>query len=661
MSVSVLEDLRWFVSRARAPRLRTVQEFSSDEIVVPDGPYRGRRWRYDRQPYTRLLDQAIDSGRWTRVVVTGPTQSGKTLSAFVKPLMYHLFEVSETVICGVPDMDMAGDKWRLDMLPAIQASSYRDLLPVTGGGSRGGRVDRVDFRNGASLKFMSGGGGDKGRAGFTARVVLITETDGMDEPGEASREADKITQLEARTMAYGSRRRVYMECTVSVEQGRTWREYTTGTQSRICTPCPHCGEYVTLEREHLTGWQDAETEEQAAAQARWCCSACGEAWSEEQRRQANLRAVLAHRGQTVDRDGVVHGEAPKTDTLGFRWSAVNNLFIEPSYIAVKEWRAARSDDADNAERELCQFVHATPYCPPEVQITSLDSRTLVKRHGSHARGLLPPGTTHVTIGIDVGKWRCHWTALAEMDDGGFSVVNYDVIEVDSERLGVERGLLAALSEFQEQVVSAGFTLEGQGVRPVEQVWIDSRGTSPDGTFQGAVFEACRRFGWRPCQGFGQLQFGSRSYAQPSKRSNVVRWIGEQYHLAWVREQRMEVVQINADYWKSRVHDGLSIPSDEPGAIRLFRATPREHLSFAKHLTAEREIEEFVAGRGTVKRWEQKSKTNHWLDATYLARAAMHLAAAVGAMKQPARAPVAPRRRSAGSGATFTVEPFTIGR
>src|SRR5678816_4563381 len=138
------------------------------------------------------------------------TQSGKTLACFVIPLLYHLFELGETVICGLPDMDMAADKWREDILPVIERSRYRQLLPSSGGGSRGGRVETIQFANGATLKYMSGGGSDKSRAGFTSRVVVITETDGMDQSGGRSRESDKITQLEARTRAYGSRKRIYI-------------------------------------------------------------------------------------------------------------------------------------------------------------------------------------------------------------------------------------------------------------------------------------------------------------------------------------------------------------------------------------------------------------------------------------------------------------------
>jgi hypothetical protein len=256
-------DLAWFLDRARPSLRRSLRRFAEEEIVIPDGPFEGRKFSCARQPYTGLWFDAVDSGLWPRSVATGPTQSGKTLASFVIPLLYHLFEIGETTICGLPDMDMAADKWREDILPAIERSRYRDLLPTRGGGSRGGRVESIQFLNGATLKFMSGGGGDKSRAGFTARVVVITETDGMDEAGLRSRESDKITQLEARTRAYGSRKRIYMECTVSTEQGRTRIEYQHGTRSRIVLPCPHCGQWVAPEREHLVGWQSAANQVEA--------------------------------------------------------------------------------------------------------------------------------------------------------------------------------------------------------------------------------------------------------------------------------------------------------------------------------------------------------------------------------------------------------------
>ena len=99
--------------------------------------------------------------------------------------------------------------------------------------------------------------------------------------------SDKITQMEARTRAYGSRKRIYMECTPSLENGRTWQEYSKGSKSRIVMPCPECSAWVTPEREHLTGWQGAENQHSARSTGAFACPACGVVWSNEQRTRAN--------------------------------------------------------------------------------------------------------------------------------------------------------------------------------------------------------------------------------------------------------------------------------------------------------------------------------------------------------------------------------------
>jgi hypothetical protein len=80
-----------------------MRAFAEEEIVIPDGPFAGRRFRCSRQPYTASWFAEVDSGNWSRYVATGPTQSGKTLACFVIPLLYHLFELQETVICGLPE------------------------------------------------------------------------------------------------------------------------------------------------------------------------------------------------------------------------------------------------------------------------------------------------------------------------------------------------------------------------------------------------------------------------------------------------------------------------------------------------------------------------------------------------------------------------------
>ncbi len=367
-----------------------MRQFAEAEIIIPDGPFAGRHFRCHRQPYTGLWFDAVDSGCWSRCVATGPTQSGKTLSCFVIPLLYHLFEVGETVICGLPDMDMAADKWREDILPAIEQSRFRELLPRRGGGSRGGRVESLQFTNGATLKFMSGGGSDKSRAGFTSKVVVITETDGLDQPGGTSRESDKITQLEARTRAYGSRKRIYMECTVSTEEGRTWQEYKAGTQSSILLPCPHCRMWLSARSGNT--WSAGRGRTPRRKPVRPVRSPVRRAESSGATTSGprpTTRESCSIAGSRSTGTAKLQGAPTATDTLGFRWSAVNNLFLTPGDIAADEWRASRSADEENAEREMRQFVWCLPVAPSKWDESALDAHELTARMTKLARGVVP--------------------------------------------------------------------------------------------------------------------------------------------------------------------------------------------------------------------------------------------------------------------------------
>ncbi len=648
------DEARWMVRAARAPRLRTMRQFAEEEIIIPDGDYKGQRFRCDRQPYSGLYFDLVDSGRWPRVNATGPTQSGKTLTSFVCPTLYHLFELRESVICGIPDMEMAGDKFWIDIAPVILRSRYRSQMPIRGHGSRGGRVESVTFRDGQVLKFMSGGKSDKGRAGFTSRVLVVTETDGMDVSGGTSREADKITQLEGRLRSRSKwHQRVYMECTVSIEKGRTWQEYINGTCSRIMLRCPHCRLWSCPERQHVVGWEAAENEVEASRLAEWHCPECGEVWSEADRRQANLDAVVIHRGQEMAPDGTIEGEPVETMTLGFRWSAVNNLFVPAGDIGIDEWRGARAIDEENAEKELRQFVWALPYEPPDIELTVLTEEDVTNRVCDEPRGQLPTDTEFVTIGCDVGKWLLHYTVLAWLKNGSVHVAEYNLLEVDSERLLTERATLIALHQLRDLALK-GFAHRtlGRPMIPI-QVWIDSGWYgSKDAVYAFCGGDKTRRF--RATKGYGATQQFDKFYRAPTKTTTDVRFVGEGFHIARLKKPGILLVHVNADHYKTRVHERLKMDPDEPGVMTIFKDTRQAHTKFRKHLTAEAPRMVFVPERGMVIQWEIRRKQNHWLDATALALAAGAFGQVLQTHSAPKQAQTPSRRFSTPGDQPFLV-------
>ncbi len=619
-----LEEILWGLKFAATEQKRTMGVFAHEEIIIPDGKDKDQEFDDTVQPYTRLWFALVDSGLWNRFFATGPTQSGKTLCAFVIPILYHLFEMCENVIVGLPNMDMAYDKWRIDIWPCIKKSRYAVHLPKNRIETAGGaKIMSVDFKNGVILRFMSVAGGDKGVAAFTARVVVMTEIDDFDESTEASKEADRVTQLENRTNSFDESKRIYAECTLSTETGRTNTEIVNGTRTRLVIKCPHCKVYVTPEREHFTGWEDAEDEITARENGSFYCPECGAVWSEEDRLEANLAAVAAHRGQTVGTDGCTIGEAPRTMTLGFRWGAANNMFVSHKGLGSKLWKADRAEDEENAEKELCQFVFAVPHVPDTLELVPLTAEAIQRRTGTLYHGTVPEDALTLMIGIDVhGRYKSdYWVAIA-FTPKRVHIVDYGVLEHDSKKTD-EAAITNALESFKEHIFD-GWAWEGHKENKI-----------PDliGVDGGWATETVKKFvqdagvGFWSTKGFGATAFAktTRQYTEPKKRTPEIRMVGLRWHSVKDKKSKHTSIHFDVDFWKSWIHARLSMDRDEEGAMMLFKShgdRPGKkggaHHTFAHHLVAEKEREVLTLLRGMQRIWHTFSKNNHFLDATAIA-------------------------------------------
>lgn len=636
---------------ALPPRLRRLREFAEQEIVPATGPYANQKFRVSRQPWVGLLFDEMDSDRWNEFACVGPTQTGKTLVTYLIPTLFHLFEMRETVITAIPDLKMAQDKWTQDIRPLIQAGPLARFLPDVGEGSRGGTVrSQVPFTNGVTLKFMSGGGGDKSRAAFTARVVAATEIDGYDVGNTASRESDPISQIKARTRAFGSRRRVYQECTASIETGRIWVEYNAGSQGRLALPCPKCGEFVTPEREHVTGWQEARDEIEAGELARLCCPGCGQAWTEAERITANRDARLVHRGQTIDRQGRVLGDLPRTRTCGFRWTMINHCLTNAvADLGVAEWKARRAVDDVAAEKEMCQFWWAKPAKAEQEPLANLELHAVAQRTRPLARGFLPKGFTHLAYGCDVQKFALFWVAVAADDQERLYIVDYGDCDVRSRDIPEDVAIDAALFEWHERV-SSGYPDQNGELHPPSLALIDSRYQTD------AVKRALRRFDterWRPSMGYGDGQQFTTRYLTPNTTKGDVVFVGTRYHVVYDVTAGLRVVHLDADLWKLTTQQGMTLPIDSPRALAMFQASASEHLKFARHICAEKKTVEFIPGKGDTVKWVRTSRNNHWMDATTYALVALHLLGAFG------NEPAAPKSADRG-GIRMNTGPFRTG-
>lgn len=615
---------------AAAPPPLTRREWIERHVVIPDGPMRGERFRFETLPFTRLLIDELDRAVWPEQFVTGPSQSGKTLIAHVLPILYVACELRRNPVIAVPDMRMAQNKWLVDFEPVLAASpTLRALLPTNGPGSRGGTIhDVVRLTNCAILKFMTAGGDDTARAGYTADGgIFVTEAARFSFAGEHSVEADPLEQLRARMAALPRReRRLLAEGTLTVPEELPWRARAESTRSQIVTPCPHCREWVAPEREHLVGWHAARTELEAAELACWSCPACGFVLSESERRDMNRAAKLLHAGQSIDRRGRVSGETPATERLWFRWSAFHNLLLTASDFAPDEWRAARleKDSAEHeaAEKKAAQFVWSTPYSPPAVVIEGLVAGDVSRRASDLPKGDLPADTQWLAIGTDCGMYRLHWVAVAFRANRSAHVCDYETITVlergEAEsaverREAVEVKMHAALTTLRERCV-IGWSCGGRRLAP-HRVLIDA------GWLTDTIHAWCRAAGdpFLPSLGRGTGQRAGHSYSHPSKKTMEVRELGDNYHVRRHPKHRTLQIVMASDPWKSAVHRALRVTAEQPGSLSLFRDQQHGHKTFESHLLAERLARKIHPRHGPIDQWENPAgRANHYFDALYAA-------------------------------------------
>ena len=627
--------------RSMRPRkVRTMRAFAEADVVLPNGPMRGMRFSCEFCPWTGLLFDLYERlPGLRRRFVAGPVQDGKTLIGFVLPIMYHLFEVREDVIVGVPDSNLAQGVWAEKIEPVIMASRFASLMPAKGAGSRGGKVTMIRFRHGPVLRFMGAGGRDEQRSSHTARVLCMTEVDKYDTAGQASRETSPVKQMEARTAAFGDRALIYGECTMSTEDGMVYQEVVElGTDHRVMLPCRHCGVYQYPERDALVGWREADSAPSAKRETRYSCTGCGAAWDEQDRQWSMRSAAIAARGQDVTLEGEVVGELPDTDTIGFRWNAMASALKTMGGIGKAEWAAQRSESEED-EKYVTQFLWALPWRPDRIDLSGLGRDQVARKVGSHGRGERPRDTQAVTGFIDVGLYRCWWVIWSWRGDATGYCYDYGGAEVWHSGKTRRHAILDTLRQIRdEQMTPANPRL----------VLVDS------GYESEAVYKFCKESGGQYLPAKGQGTGWKQKRWNPPKESK-----GRDWYVS-PQPDGSPLFVMHADHWKRKVHEGFLAAPGERGSLSLYAAAPTQHGDFGRHITAERQQEEFVAGKGTVLTWVRDRKANHWLDCTYGAMAAAD-SLGIRVVEGEKRKKAAPKREPRDTFRTPDGRPFFVHR
>lgn len=311
-------------------------------LRLPDGPMAGQAYDPSLDPVHDAVVTNLEKG-WNRHVWVGAVQSGKSL------LMTLVLSRTVTFACqpavySQPTLPKIHEAWSGKILPVFDASELSEWLPQTGVGSQRGQTPRFQtFRRPTTgtragiLYFLAGGGkSEAAQAAVTAPTILIDEVDSY-----VSRH--RIELISKRADAYGSRATRVYTSTVKLDQGSIILGlYSDSTESRLWFACPHCSTWQPLEWENIR--YNGEDELAAMASAKYACPACASLWDENDRLHALSDYRIVHKGQSVQKDGQVVGEGPKTTTFGLLWTALDSTIRDISTVVIEHYRAQRALD-----------------------------------------------------------------------------------------------------------------------------------------------------------------------------------------------------------------------------------------------------------------------------------------------------------------------------
>jgi phage terminase large subunit GpA-like protein len=245
------------------------------------------------------------------------------------------------------------------------------------------------------------------------RYVLCDEADKY--PSNAGREADPVSLATERTATYGYRRRVLIGSTPTLRTGTVWRAWeSSGDKRQYHVPCPHCGEYQTLVFGQIkypelsiadkNQYADAIEQKQLAY---YECKHCQKPIRESHRPKMLARGVWLSENQTIDKDGTISGERPKSKRVGFWINVLYSPWRTFSAIAAEHRRSL--NDPGRIQNFRNSWL-AEPW--EEVVKTAAveDFRQLLTN--APQAGVVPAWAEYIIASADVQKDRMYWIIRA---------------------------------------------------------------------------------------------------------------------------------------------------------------------------------------------------------------------------------------------------------
>jgi len=375
-----------------------------------------------------------------------------------------------------------------------------------------------------------------------------------------------------------------------------WQLWQQGTRHHWCWPCPQCGEYF-VPRFNLLQYPLNATPLEAARECFLKCPNCGGVITNEHKEAMNERGRYVAPGQSITKDGIIHGAPHERMTLSFWVSGLASPFVTFGERVAMYVEALQSGD-DAMVQQAVNAGFGELHSPGGGEVPEWAEIKQKSLRASYRRNDVPEDALYLVMTADVQRQSIPWVIRAWGARATSWLVNYGYLRGDTS----EEEIWEALGDLMVTPI--------QGV-PIKLGFIDSgfRPGKTDTLPLNRVYEFCRRFSRRvrPTKGS----------SAPMRTPLIFSKIEVNRKDGRAAKFGLDLVRLDTDHWKSWVHERLRWPEDKIGGWHVFRDIDDD---YCHQLVSEARLKQPT---GRIE-WVQRSRHNHFFDCEAMQAAAGYL-------------------------------------
>lgn len=557
-----------------------IDEWADEYQRIPpgNGPEPGK-YRTDRTPFAREPMRCLSPAHPAkRVVAMAASQLLKTQVA-INWLSAAIHQAPGNMLTLLPSGNVAKRVSArigktIDAVPVLRER----VAPPRSRDSRN-TIDTKEFTGGTL--YITTAGSAANLAEIPARYVYGDEIDRWEV--SVDQEGDPVELAENRTSTFGRNAKIYYSSSPTIEDAsRIDTLFKQSDQRHYYVPCPHCGEYQTLEWENLSYEADLSG-------AAYCCKECGalieEKHKEEMLAKGEWRAHAAGDGETV----------------GFTISALYAPLGWVSWLSLAKQYVKAKEADDRGDPEPMQVFYNTRLAKPWA---STKERTkpdeLRARAEAYPLRSVPDAVLVLTAAVDVQDNRLELKILGWGEGMERWVLDYQVVHGDP----AERRTWDELDEILKTPLR-----RGNGVNMV----IRATAIDSGGHHTQEVYEFTRERKYR-------MVFAVKGASKPGRP--VVAATPSKVDInrrGKIEKGGAELWSVGTDTAKDWLYNRWKI-AQGPGGIHFSQDLPEDYYA---QLCSERRNTRYVKGFKRTEWIKSKAERNEALDLSVYNLAAAH--------------------------------------